>query len=106
MNVGTLILLVLAAALEVGGDALIRSGLQRKGGWLLLAGAATLVVYGFMVNMTKLDFSRLMGLYIIVFFFVAQAVAVLVFHEEIEPAVFAGGGLVLVGGLIMTFYRG
>jgi small multidrug resistance family-3 protein len=106
MNIRTLILLVLAAALEVGGDALIRSGLQRKGGLLLLAGAATLVVYGFMVNMTKLDFSRLMGLYIIIFFFVAQAVAVLIFHEAIEVSVIAGGGLVLVGGLVMTFYRG
>ena len=59
MNVRTLILLVLAAALEVGGDALIRGGLQRRGALLLLSGAATLVVYGFMVNMTKLDFSRL-----------------------------------------------
>jgi len=64
------------------------------------------LVAAYRANMTKLDFSRLMGLYIIVFFFVAQAVAVLVFHEEIEPAVFAGGGLVLIGGLVMTFYRG
>jgi small multidrug resistance family-3 protein len=105
MNVRTLILLVLAAALEVGGDALIRGGLQRRGALLLLSGAATLVFYGFMVNMTKLDFSRLMGLYIVIFFFVAQAVAVLVFHEEMEVPVIAGGGLILLGGLVMTVYR-
>ena len=106
MNVRTLILLVLAAALEVGGDALIRGGLQRRGALLLLSGAATLVVYGFMVNMTKLDFSRLMGIYIVIFFLVAQAVAVLVFREEIELPVMAGGGLVVLGGIIMTVFRG
>jgi len=39
--------------------------------------ALVLVAYGFMVNMTKLDFSRLMGLYIVIFFLVAQAVAML-----------------------------
>ena len=105
MNVRTLILLVLAAALEVGGDALIRGGLQRRGALLLLSGAATLVVYGFMVNMTKLDFSRLMGIYIVIFFLVAQAVAVLAFHEEIELPVMAGGGLVVLGGIIMTVFR-
>jgi small multidrug resistance family-3 protein len=105
MTVRILILLVLAALLEVGGDALIRGGLQRRGALLLLSGAATLVVYGFMVNMTKLDFSRLMGIYIVIFFLVAQAVAVLVFHEDIELAVWAGGGFIVVGGIIMTVFR-
>jgi small multidrug resistance family-3 protein len=105
MTVRILILLVLAALLEVGGDALIRGGLQRRGALLLLSGAATLVVYGFMVNMTKLDFSRLMGIYIVIFFLVAQAVAVLVFHEDIEFAVWLGGGLIVVGGFVMTVFR-
>jgi small multidrug resistance family-3 protein len=81
MTLRVLVFLVLAALLEVGGDALIRSGLQRRGALLLLAGAATLVIYGVMVNLTKLDFSRLMGLYIVLFFLTAQAVAVVIFHE-------------------------
>jgi len=105
MTVRILILLVLAALLEVGGDALIRAGLQRRGALLLLAGAVTLVVYGFMVNMTKLDFSRLMGLYIVIFFLVAQAVAVLIFREDIDLAVWVGGGCIVVGGIIMTVFR-
>jgi small multidrug resistance family-3 protein len=105
MTVRVLILLVLAALLEVGGDAFIRGGLQRRGVLLLLAGAATLVVYGFMVNLTKLDFSRLMGLYIVIFFLVAQAVAVLVFRESIDRPVMVGGGFVVLGGIIMTFFR-
>ncbi len=106
MTVRILILLVLAALLEVGGDALIRGGLQRRGALLLLAGAATLVVYGFMVNMTKLDFSRLMGIYIVLFFLVAQAIAVLVFRESIDRSVLAGGGLIVLGGIVMTVFRG
>ncbi len=105
MTVRILIFLVLAALLEVGGDALIRNGLQRRGVALLLAGAATLVVYGFMVNMTKLDFSRLMGLYIVLFFLVAQAVSVLFFRESIDRAVMVGGGFVVLGGVIMTVFR-
>jgi len=105
MTVRILIFLVLAALLEVGGDALIRSGLQRRGVVLLLAGAATLVVYGFMVNMTKLDFSRLMGLYIVLFFLVAQAVSVLFFRESIDRAVMVGGSFVVLGGIIMTVFR-
>ncbi len=106
MSVRVFVFLVFAALLEVGGDALIRGGLHRRGVWLLLAGAATLVVYGFMVNMTKLDFSRLMGLYIVIFFLVAQAVAVLAFGERIDRAVWAGGGLIVLGGVVMTVFRG
>jgi small multidrug resistance family-3 protein len=106
MTARILFFLVLAALLEVGGDALIRSGLQRRGALLLLTGAVTLVVYGFMVNMTKLDFSRLMGLYIVLFFLVAQAVSVLFFRESIDRAVMVGGGFVVLGGVIMTVFRG
>jgi small multidrug resistance family-3 protein len=106
MTARVLIFLVLAAMLEVGGDALIRSGLQRRGVLLLLAGGATLVIYGVMVNLTKLDFSRLMGLYIVLFFLVAQAVAVLVFRESIGRGVIAGGSLVVLGGIVMTLFRG
>ncbi|MGA3128148.1 MAG: hypothetical protein ABSD13_15710 [Candidatus Korobacteraceae bacterium] len=106
MTVRVLILLILTALLEVGGDALIRNGLQRRGALFMLAGALALVAYGFMVNMTKLDFSRLMGLYIVIFFLVAQAVAVLAFRERIDRAVMIGGGLVVLGGIVMTVFRG
>ena len=61
MSIRVSIFLVLVALLEVGGDALIRGGLQRRGALLLLAGASALVAYGLLVNLTKLDFSRLMG---------------------------------------------
>ncbi len=99
-----LALLILAAILEVGGDALIRNGLKTGGIGLMLAGVVVLSAYGFMVNLTKLDFGHLMGLYIVLFFIVSQAVAVLVFKERIPTSMWAGGSLVILGGLVMTLW--
>lgn len=73
-------MLVGAAVLEVGGDALMRIGLQRRAS-ALLAGAVCLVIYGITVNLGGLDFGRLMGVYIVVFFVVSQIVATLVFGQ-------------------------
>jgi small multidrug resistance family-3 protein len=102
MNLKIVTVLVVAAMLEVGGDALVRGGLQRKGAWLLLAGSITLAAYGFLVNMTQLDFSRLMGLYIVLFFLVSQAVAILFFRESPGRGVMVGGAMVVLGGVVMT----
>jgi small multidrug resistance family-3 protein len=102
MNLKIVTVLVMAALLEVGGDALVRGGLQRKGAGLLLAGSLTLAAYGFLVNMTQLDFSRLMGLYIVVFFLVSQAVALLFFREPLGRGVMVGGTIVVLGGVVMT----
>src|SRR5208283_820767 len=106
MSIRTLIFLVLAALLEVGGDALIRGGLQRRGALFMLAGAVTLAVYGFLVNLRKLDFSRLMGLYIVIFFLMAQAMAVLIFRDSLDRSGMIGGGLVVLGGVVMTVFQG
>ena len=102
---GKFLLLVIAAALEVGGDALIRSGLKGGGGLLMALGAVVLVSYGFMVNLTSLDFSRLMGQYIASFFVVAQLTAVLFFREKLQLPVLVGGALVVGGGLTMACWQ-
>ena len=102
---GKFLLLVIAAALEVGGDALIRSGLKGGGGLLMALGAVALVSYGFMVNLTSLDFSRLMGQYIAIFFVVAQLTAVLFFREKLQLPVLVGGAMVVGGGLTMACWR-
>jgi small multidrug resistance family-3 protein len=99
------LLLVTAAILEVGGDALIRAGLKGSGIFFLIAGAAVLVVYGFMVNLTGLDFGRLMGIYIVLFFLVAQVVSVVFFKERLSPSLLVGGTLVIAGGLLMMLWR-
>ena len=71
----------------------------------MILGGCILVAYGFMVNLTKLDFSRLMGLYIVMFFLVAQTTAVLIFKERLHIGVICGGALVLAGGITMAVWR-
>ena len=97
-------LLVLAALLEVGGDAGVRAGL-RGHRWALLAGPAALVLYGFVVNQPRWEFGRLLGVYIAVFFVVSQLVAMLVFRERLQPGAVLGGALIVAGGLVLTFWQ-
>ena len=59
MILKALIILITAAILEVGGDALIRIGLQGAT-YSVAAGAVTLFAYGILVNQSGLDFNRLM----------------------------------------------
>ncbi len=100
-----IMLLVLAAVLEVGGDALIRAGLKTGGIALMVAGVAVLAGYGFLVNLTRLDFGHLMGLYIVLFFVVSQTIAVLAFRERLHPSVIMGGLLVIAGGVLMAVWQ-
>ena len=97
--------LIMAALLEVGGDACVRWGLK-SGKWIGLAlGAVVLFGYGLSVNLPKWDFGRLMGVYIAVFFIVSQAVAVLVFKERLQLPAIVGGALIVTGGVLMTAWR-
>lgn len=97
-------LLVVAALLEAGGDAGVRLGLRGRA-WGFLVGPAALVAYGFLVNMPRWDFSRLMGVYIVFFFLVTQILAVIIFRERLPPPVLVGGALIVAGGLVLTFWR-
>ena len=74
--------LLLAAFLEVGGDALVRWGI--RGGHLIgfVAGAIVLFLYGLSVNLPKWDFGRLMGVYISLFFLVSQIFSIYIFREK------------------------
>src|SRR5262249_26766533 len=97
-----LMLLALAAVLEVGGDAAIRRGLlESSRGWML-AGSLALVAYGFTVNVPRwIDFGRLMGLYIVVFFVVSQPVTRLASGGRPRAGLLLGGALIAWGGLII-----
>ena len=100
-----LLLLVVAAGLEVGGDALVRWGLRGPQKVGLLLGAVVLFSYGLCVNLPKWDFGRLMGVYIAVFFVVSQIVAVVAFRERLQPPAFVGGALIIAGGVVMSVWR-
>ena len=88
--------------LEVLGDAMIRMGLARRDLWIL-AGALTLASYGVLVNQSHLDFGRLMGVYIVIFFAVSQVVAWAMFRQVPDTRIALGGGLMLLGGIVMVW---
>jgi hypothetical protein len=70
------LILFLAAVLEAGGDALVRSALHAPVGssrkpLFFLLGAVILFAYGYLVNAPDWDFGRLLGIYVVFFFVVA-----------------------------------
>jgi drug/metabolite transporter superfamily protein YnfA len=100
----SLAVLVLAAVLEIGGDAAIRQGLLRSAWPWLALGGATLVAYGLVVNLNQgVAFGRLMGLYIAVFFVVSQCLSFVFFAERPPVSLTLGGALIVAGGLVIHF---
>ena len=97
-----IVYLIIAALLEVGGDALVRWGL--KGGRILgfVLGAVTLFTYAVFVNTPKWDFGRLLGIYIAIFFVVSQVLSIVVFNETIRFPTLIAGVLIVSGGIILT----
>jgi len=107
---GAFAVLSLAAFLEVSGDACFQSGLyQATGatrGWWFLGGAAVLASYGFFVNLPQWDFGKLLGVYVVLFFVIAQIVAKVRFHQTPTTPILVGGAFIVAGGLVMTFWKG
>jgi small multidrug resistance family-3 protein len=103
------LLLLLAAALEAGGDALVRIGLHspsmatRIG--LFAAGAVVLFAYGVAVNSPPWDFGKLLGVYVTLFFAVAQVINLVFFDVRPDLPIFVGGAFIVAGGLIITLWR-
>lgn len=103
-----LLLLAVAAGLEVGGDALMRAGLHAGGAgrWAwLVAGAGVLAAYGIFVNLGPWDFGRVLGVYVVLFFLAAQLVNWLGFGIRPGAPVLLGGALICAGGLVLTAWR-
>jgi small multidrug resistance family-3 protein len=104
-----LLVLILAATLESGGDALARSGLhghalQIRIGFFLAA-AAVLFIYGVVVNLPPWDFGKLLGVYVALFFVVAQIINRFAFGMSPTLPIYCGGALIISGGLLMTFWK-
>ena len=93
-------MLIVAAALEVGGDALVRMGLEGQRYWIA-AGAVTLLIYAILVNKSGLDFNRLMGIYIAIFFLVSQAISYVAFKQVPDDRLLIGGGFIVAGGILI-----
>lgn len=102
---GILILLA-AAVLEAGGDAVVRAGLHASGTarvLIFLAGACVLFAYGWVVNSPPWDFGKLLGIYVCFFFVVAQLISWLFFKQQPSGMVLLGGLFILCGGAVIAF---
>ena len=108
--IGALVVLAVAAFLEAWGDSLFQMSFYRSAGFgrvlAFVAGTLVLALYGSMVNVPRWHFGRLIGVYVVLFFVVAQIVAKLRFGQLPTPPICAGGALILAGGLVMTFCKG
>jgi hypothetical protein len=109
LPIGAFAVLSLAALLEVFGDACFQSGLYRstgstRAGWFVV-GTLVLASYGLFVNIPQWDFGKLLGVYVALFFVVAQIIAKVRFHQSPTVPIYAGGALIVAGGLVITFWK-
>jgi drug/metabolite transporter superfamily protein YnfA len=94
---------VVAAVLEVGGDAVVRKGLRGHRLVFMLTGCAMLALYGLIVNSVNWDFSRLLGVYVAFFAILSVLYGRFFFHEEIPASTWVGCALIAAGGLVIQF---
>jgi small multidrug resistance family-3 protein len=92
---------IAAAILEVGGDAVIRSGLRSSSAWQIICGFVILGCYGLVVNMVKWDFSRLLGVYVAVFAVLSVVAGRLIFKETIPFTTWLGLAIIVIGGTVI-----
>jgi len=103
---GALFLLAIAAFLEAYGDSCFQSALYRASGMSRIlafaAGAVSLAAYGLVVNAPRWEFGKLLGVYVVLFFLLAQIVARVKFGQSPTLPILIGGGLICAGGVIIS----
>jgi hypothetical protein len=108
-GVHPLVLLLVATTLEVSGDAVIRMAIYDHAGVsriaLFLAGAALLFGYGSFLNLSPIDFGRVVGLYRAILFVVWQIINFIAFRTLPTLPILVGGGLIIAGGAIVTLWK-
>ena len=106
---GALLVLALAAFLEAWGDSFFQSSFYQSAGSAralpLLAGTVVLASYGCMVNIPRWDFGKLLGLYVVLFFIMAQVLNRVRFGHSPGAPIYVGGAFIVVGGLVIALWR-
>ncbi len=108
-NIHPVFFLILATIFEVSGDAIIRkciyehTGLARIG--FALIGTILLLGYGIFLNLAPVEFAQVVGLYIATLFIVWQIINYITFKTVPTVPIMVGGALIVVGGLIVTFWK-
>jgi drug/metabolite transporter superfamily protein YnfA len=103
---GAFFLLLIAAFLEAYGDSCFQSALYRASGMsralAFVGGAASLVAYGLIVNAPRWEFGKLLGIYVVLFFCLAQIIARVKFGQTPTLPIWIGGALICLGGVIIS----
>lgn len=106
---GAFTALILAAFLEAQGDSFFQAGIHRSSGLSrvlpILLGMSLLALYGTVVNLPHWDFGKLLGVYVVLFFLLAQLLNKLRFGQSPTPPIYLGGALILTGGLVIAFWK-
>jgi len=101
--------LIVATALEVSGDAIIRKSLFEHAGLariaLFLVGTLLLAGYGTFLNLAPLEFGQVVGLYIATLFVMWQIINFAFFRSLPTLPIMTGGALIVTGGLIVSFWK-
>ena len=104
-----LVFLIIATALEVAGDAIIRKSLFEHAGAarlaLFLLGTMLVAGYATFLNLAPLEFGQVVGLYIATLFVMWQIITFLFFRTVPTLPIMAGGTLIVIGGLVVSFWK-
>ena len=108
-NIHPIFFLIVATALEVTGDAMIRKTIFEHTGITRVTfgvlGALLLFGYGFFLNLAPVEFGKVVGLYIATLFIMWQVISYITFKSVPSLPVIVGGLFVVAGGLIITFWN-
>jgi small multidrug resistance family-3 protein len=105
MNAIAWVVFVVAALLEVGGDAVIRHGLRGHKLAVVAVGFVTLGCYGLLVNSLKWDFSKLLGVYVGFFALTSVLAGRFIFRENVPWSTWCGLGLIATGCAVIQYGR-
>jgi small multidrug resistance family-3 protein len=101
--------LILATALEVFGDAIIRMGLGQQVLSNRLAyfavGAVLLFGYGLSLNTAPIEFEKVVGVYIATLFVMWQIISFITFRTVPSLPTLTGGALIIAGGMVVAFWH-
>ncbi len=107
--VGTIVVLSVAAFLEAWGDSWFQTGFYRSSGAgrvaAIVAGSVVLALYGAAVNVPRWDFGKLIGVYVVLFFLIAQLLVRVRFGQMPTVPIYCGGALIVAGGLVIAFWK-